>query len=61
MGATKPMPTTAQIERFVKAMSRANPDLARIRMKPDGTLEAERADGSGIAPAAYDAIDLSKR
>ena len=41
--------TQAAIERFTKAMMRVAPDLTIIRMKADGTLEAERGDGSTVS------------
>ena len=59
--SARAMPTEAQIMRFVKAVSRVNPDLARIRMTRNGDLEAERADGTAIEPQTYDAIDMSRK
>lgn len=55
--------TQADLVRFTKAMRIAAPDLSLIRMKPDGTLEAERGgDGEAITERQnVAAMDLSGR
>ena len=60
MGQQKPMPTEARITRFVKAVTRANPTLTRVRLTADGDLIAERDDKPVARPGDYDSLDFSR-
>ena len=61
MGAAKPMPTEAKIARFVRAVSKANPGLSRIRMTADGELIAEKGGGPVVAQGGdYDILPFGK-
>lgn len=60
MGQHKPMPTEARITRFVKAVTRGNPDLTRVRLTADGELIAEKGDKPTVAPGDYDCLDFGR-